>query len=154
LVLGPVIHQVSSPESINTSVANFWGFIEGKKTDDDLKEALGNWVDVRDVAEAHVKALTLPEAGGNRFITSAGPLTGQDIVDIIHGFPGDKIPNVPVGTPGKGAEIAARANVHSGAKATKVLGIEYKTLKVSVEDMYKSLQEKFDKSGSKDKRTE
>ena len=64
------------------------------------------------------------------------------------------IPNVPVGTPGKGAEIAARANVHSGAKATKVLGIEYKTLKVSVEDMYKSLQEKFDKSGSKDKRTE
>ena len=30
----------------STSVANFWGFIEGKKTDDDLKEALGNWVDV------------------------------------------------------------------------------------------------------------
>jgi hypothetical protein len=94
----------------STSVANFWGFTQGKKTDDDLKEAMGNWVDVsgpaegsksqrelkkskqltnvyppftfaqvRNVAEAHVLALTKPEAGGNRFIVSAGPLNGQDI---------------------------------------------------------------------------
>jgi len=154
LVLGPVMHQVSSPESINTSVANFWGFTQGKKTDDDLKEAMGNWVDVRNVAEAHVLALTKPEAGGNRFIVSAGPLNGQDIVDIIHDFPGDKIPNVPVGQPGKGAEIRAKTNIHSGAKAEKDLGIKYVSLKVSVEDMYKSLQEKFDKSGSKESRTE
>lgn len=31
----------------STSVANFWAYIEGKKTDDDLKESGGNWVDVR-----------------------------------------------------------------------------------------------------------
>jgi hypothetical protein len=126
-------------------------------------------------------ALTKPEAGGNRFIVSAGPLNGQDIgellvfrsqrvktsslirnnarlptpsVDIIHDFPGDKIPNVPVGQPGKGAEIRAKTNIHSGAKAEKELDIKYVSLKVSVEDMYKSLQEKFDKSGSKESRTE
>lgn len=133
---------------------------------------------VRDVAQAHVLALTKEEAGGNRFIVSAGPLNGQDIgeskcsrwqtcrrtrltvgifrspVDIIHDFPGDKIPGVPVGQPGTGAEIRAKTNVHSGAKAEKELGIQYTSLKVSVEDMYKSLQEKFDKSGSKESRTE
>jgi hypothetical protein len=99
----------------STSVANFWGFTQGKKTDDDLKEAMGNWVDVsgpvagsksaekvakvrvklttsypsfaspqvRNVAEAHVLALTKPEAGGNRFIVSAGPLNGQDIGELL-----------------------------------------------------------------------
>jgi hypothetical protein len=66
------------------------------------------------------------------------------IVDIIHSWPGDKIPNVPVGTPGKGAQIAKETNLHSGKKAHEVLGIEYIELKVSVEDMYKSLKEKFD----------
>ena len=32
--------------------------------------------------------------------------------------------------------------------------MKYTPLSVSVEDMYKSLQEKFDKSGSKESRTE
>lgn len=63
--------------------------------------------------------------------------------DIIHSFPGDPIPNVPVGIPGSGKEINAKANHHSGAKAEKVLGIEYVPLQVSVEDMYKSLKERF-----------
>jgi len=146
LVLGPVIHQCDSTDKLNTSVAQFWAFIEGKKTEEDLKTSTGNWIDVRDVATAHFKALTMEEAGGERFIVSAGPFNGQDIVDIIHSFPGDKIPNVPVGKPGSGPEINKQANAHSGAKTTKVLGIEYITLQTSVEDMYKSLQERFGKT--------
>jgi hypothetical protein len=38
--------QVFFSQPRSTSVANFWGFTQGKKTDDDLKEAMGNWVDV------------------------------------------------------------------------------------------------------------
>jgi nucleoside-diphosphate-sugar epimerase len=38
---------------------------------------------VRNVAEAHVLALTKTEAGGNRFIVSAGPLNGQDIGELL-----------------------------------------------------------------------
>lgn len=70
------------------------------------------------------------------------PLTSS--VDIIHSFPGDPIPNVPVGTPGAGKELDEKSNKHSGKKAEKVLGIEYVSLQISVEDMYKSLKEKFD----------
>ncbi|GHJ85946.1 hypothetical protein NliqN6_2348 [Naganishia liquefaciens] len=153
LVFGPIIHQVDSPENLNTSVANFWSYIEGKKTDDDLKESSGNWVDVRDVALAHYKALTVPAAGGNRFITSNGPFNGQDVVDIIHAFPGPALDKVPRGKPGTGKEINAKANVFSGEKAHKVLGIDYTELMVCLEDMYKSLQEKFDESHVKDHRT-
>ena len=35
------------------------------------------YVDVRDLARAHVLALTVPEAGGNRIIIHAGPYVGQ-----------------------------------------------------------------------------
>lgn len=144
LVLGPIIHQVSSPESINTSVANFWAFADGKKTEKDLGQ-IGNWVDVRDVADAHVLALSKPEAGGERFIVAGGRLNGQDIVDLLHSLPGEKLTNVPVGDPGKGKEIQKQTNLHSGEKAEKVLGIKYKSFETSGTDMYNSLNEKFGK---------
>ena len=36
----------------------------------------------RIVSDAHVKALTVPEAGGERFIISCGPYSGQDYCDV------------------------------------------------------------------------
>jgi hypothetical protein len=46
-VFGPIIHQVDLPEKINTSVATFWAYCTGKKTDEDLTASVGNWIDVR-----------------------------------------------------------------------------------------------------------
>lgn len=143
LVFGPIMHQVASPDKINTSVANFYAYLQGKKTDDDLGATAGNWIDVRDVALAHFLALTKPEASMQRFIISSGPFCGQDVVDVLHTFPGDISKKVPVGKPGAGKEIDKKSNAHSGAKAEKVLGLEYTPLKVTIEDMYKSLTEKF-----------
>ena len=39
----------------------------------------GWWIDVRDLARAHVLAAQKSEAGGNRFIVSAGSFFWQDI---------------------------------------------------------------------------
>jgi hypothetical protein len=36
-VLGPIIHQVNKPESLNTSVAAWWSFLSGKKTGDEAQ---------------------------------------------------------------------------------------------------------------------
>ena len=69
-MFGPILHQCESPSSLNTSVAIYQTLLSGAKTEADLPGSLGNWVDVREVAYAHVKALTLPEAGGERFLTS------------------------------------------------------------------------------------
>jgi nucleoside-diphosphate-sugar epimerase len=44
----------------------------GGKTDEQLAEGGQSWVDVRDIANAHVHALEKEEAGGNRFIITAG----------------------------------------------------------------------------------
>jgi hypothetical protein len=37
-----------------------------------------------EVAKAHVRALVVPEAGGERFTTSAGPFAAQDWCDVGH----------------------------------------------------------------------
>jgi nucleoside-diphosphate-sugar epimerase len=41
------------------------------------------WVDVRDVALAHVRAIERPEAGGRRFLMVGGYWTNKDLVDVI-----------------------------------------------------------------------
>ena len=38
----------------------------------------GEWIDVRDLAEGHARALEIPEAGGERFILSSGLWIWQD----------------------------------------------------------------------------
>ena len=43
------------------------------------------WVDVRDIAEAHVRALQRPKAGGSRYIIAAGPSKWQDFGE--HRYP-------------------------------------------------------------------
>ncbi|WWD19049.1 hypothetical protein CI109_103507 [Kwoniella shandongensis] len=144
LVLGEVIHQVDDPSKLNTSVAGFWAWATGQKKEDDLPAPQGNWVNVKDVALGHVRALTVPEAAGQRFIVGAGAFAGQDYVDILHKrFP--ELKNIPVGKPGTHDEIVKNSNIFDGQKATKVLGIKYETLEDTVVEMAESLRKKFGK---------
>lgn len=46
--------------------------------EDPLTEPGHGWVDVRDVAEAHVRSLEARDAGGERIIVSAGGFVWQD----------------------------------------------------------------------------
>ena len=36
------------------------------------------WIHVRDLANAHIKAINIPEAGGQRIIVAFGPFKWQD----------------------------------------------------------------------------
>lgn len=68
-----MLHDVASPAALNTSVRDFYDTVlRGTKTPEQLATFHDSWVDVRDVADAHVNALERPEAGGQRFIVSAG----------------------------------------------------------------------------------
>ena len=52
--------------------------MKGGKTNEELAQSSGCWVDVRDVAMAHTNAIKVEKAGGRRFIVSAGEFTMQD----------------------------------------------------------------------------
>ena len=55
-----------------------------------------NTVDVRDVADLHIRAMTSPKAAGQRYIAnSGGPVTMQDISAILRERLGDRARKVP-----------------------------------------------------------
>ncbi|KAH6904334.1 D-lactaldehyde dehydrogenase, partial [Coprinopsis sp. MPI-PUGE-AT-0042] len=76
----PVLGEGSSPEALSGSVKFFWNFVVSDTPKP--REALGGhatWVDVRDLAEAHVLALEKEKAGGERIFACAGSFVWQDL---------------------------------------------------------------------------
>lgn len=69
MTFGPVVHPVESVERLNESNAMLWKVASGARP---LPVArVPFWVDVRDVAKAHVETLLRPDAGGKRFLPVA-----------------------------------------------------------------------------------
>ncbi|KIJ56201.1 hypothetical protein M422DRAFT_219369 [Sphaerobolus stellatus SS14] len=136
LVWGPTLHDVPSASSLNTSLVNLHALIKGEK--EPSGEPGGNWVDVRDLAEAHVKALTVEEAGGNRFIIGAGSFATQDLLDAIHAKGDPALASVPKGQPGSGKD-AVHPILMDASKSKNVLGLKYKTLEECATDTAKNL---------------
>jgi nucleoside-diphosphate-sugar epimerase len=77
-VYGPSLEpHIASPSSIGGTQQLWWNQVVDIPSEGLTKEALGikggnTWVDVRDLAEAHVRALEREGAGGERIIVSGG----------------------------------------------------------------------------------
>lgn len=66
MTFGPIVHPVNNVNKLNESNANLWSIASGAKP---LPAArVPFWIDVRDLAKAHVEALLRPEAGGKRYV--------------------------------------------------------------------------------------
>lgn len=83
MVFGPVVHPVSRPEELNESNGELWKVAAGN---DPLPVArVPVWVDVRDLAKAHVESLLRPEAGGKRYTVCASDKFSYDkAAKILH----------------------------------------------------------------------
>lgn len=143
-VFGPILHEVSKPEALNTSVLMFWNIVSGASKDSLPNAGSDNSVDVRDVAKTHYLALVKEEAGGQRFISSTGPFSWQDHADALHAaYPNDETikANVPVGNPGEGKRNPGN-QIYSAAKAREVLGQKFIEQDQTVRDMFESLRKR------------
>jgi nucleoside-diphosphate-sugar epimerase len=65
MAFGPIVHPVDSFDKLNESSAMLWKIVQGEPL---AKARVPFWIDVRDLAQAHVQALVRPEAGDKRFI--------------------------------------------------------------------------------------
>ncbi|KAI1212032.1 NAD(P)-binding protein [Annulohypoxylon truncatum] len=134
---GPLQRSLPNLDAMNTSNHRIRDMVQGK-----MKGGLSptmpvfTFVDVRDVAQAHLKAVTMPEAGGNRFYVVGGYFSNKRIADVIqHSFP----------------ELAARlpedshddfpADVYKfdNSKSRRILGLDYIDLDKSVRDTVQSI---------------
>lgn len=94
------------------------------------------WVDVRDVALAHVKAVEVAEAGGKRFFTVAGFLSNKAMADAIRETQPRFESNLP--NYGNVGEITYPYEIDN-SRIRNVLGIKFKSLNESVGDTLASL---------------
>jgi nucleoside-diphosphate-sugar epimerase len=78
LIFGPPEQSVNSTTSLNTSTETIYQLISGK-TKHLPENGLPLFVDVRDVAEAHVRALKNDSVIGKRVLLSGGPYTLYEI---------------------------------------------------------------------------
>ncbi|WYZ37036.1 hypothetical protein EsH8_II_000542 [Colletotrichum jinshuiense] len=132
MVYGPVYDAsvFASPEGLNQSNFNLYsGFLGPELTPESPvpPEGLHLYVDVRDVARAHLLAATRPAAGGNRFVVSPGGVSSQKIASILR----ERLPGlqgrIPRGDPEKTALPEGIFGVDSSL-SREVLGLEYTKL--------------------------
>lgn len=136
LVLGPIVHYLNSLDAINTSNARIRDMIQGKRKDGLTPSGIFLWVDVRDLALAHVRAIEIPEAAGKRFFITAGYMTNYDIAQAIkENFPelADQLPEHME------SDLPKDVFGYNNSRAKTVLGLQFRSLKESVVDTVKSL---------------
>ncbi|CAK5267138.1 unnamed protein product [Mycena citricolor] len=123
LVLGPDIQGVSSPSELNTSSkAMYRGLTDPAALVDGAP-----FIDVRDIALAHVRAVQREEAGGERIIVVADkPYTWQDCLDAL---PAAAVASgkYQKGKPGTGKDVPQNI-LYDNSKGKRILGIKYHSL--------------------------
>jgi len=147
-VYGPSIQEADKPSALNSS-AKYWfdaivkGEIIALGSTDPLVAPGGGWVDIRDCAEAHVRALERSAAGGKRIIVSAGsPHVWQDFFDTANSLtPQPYQGSLAKGLPGG---VKKGKNTVDSRTAHEFLGIEWR----SMEQLTRDTLEDFQRRGS------
>ena len=138
LVLGPIVSYLNSLDAVNTSNQRIRDMILGRFKDKGLPPTgLFIWVDVRDIALAHVKVAETREAHGKRFFCVAGHMSNSEIAQIIKDeFPEykDKLPTEQKN------DLPEDVYGFDNSRSVKLLGLQYRPLNKCIFDTVKSLQ--------------
>ncbi|KAK5997898.1 Ketoreductase azaE [Cladobotryum mycophilum] len=143
MVYGPVAHFLPSLDAINTSNGRLLPLLQGEwKAEIPGTGPVPIWVDVRDCARAHVLAMDLPQASGQRLFTAAGRASNHDIARIVREhFPeyADRLPGPEV----RGGEMPAPDQTFGfdNKKTVEILGFEWTSIEKCVIDIVNSLKE-------------
>lgn len=141
LVLGPIVHYLNSLDSLNTSNQRVRDIIQGKAKQEIPETGTFIWVDVRDLALAHVLAIEKEQAANKRFFITAGYFSNKEIVGIVRkNFPQykDELPEESV----SGGDYPKDGIYkYNNKRVVDTLGLKFKTLEESITDLVKSLQQ-------------
>ncbi|KAL1311406.1 hypothetical protein AAFC00_001571 [Neodothiora populina] len=139
LVFGPIVHYLNSLDALNTSNQRIRDIYSGKAKDEIPPTGTFFWVDVRDVANAHVKAMEVEAAANKRFFIMNGYFSNKELAEVIKkNFPGQK--DLPTEkTPGGEFPQEGYAKFDN-SRSKEVLGLKYHNFEGTIVDTVKSLQ--------------
>ncbi|KAF4625715.1 hypothetical protein G7Y89_g12449 [Cudoniella acicularis] len=140
LIFGPIVPGLHSLASLNTSNQLTQGITMGI-----AKERIPDfggyfWVDVRNVAQAHIAAMELSAADGKRFILNAGLFNNKQIVEVIRKHFPEYHSVLPSESVEGGNYPAGGIFSIDNSRSVEVLGIKYKDLEEAVVDTVKSFK--------------
>lgn len=140
MVFGPIVRYLQNLDNLNTSNQRFAALMTGKAKEELPPTGIFIWIDVRDLALAHVKAVELPEAANKRFYVTAGHFSNEEVADIMR----DNFPELKNELPAKGTKGGEYPEEgifkYDNSRVKEILGIEFRSLRECVVDTVKSLQ--------------
>ncbi|KAL5504580.1 hypothetical protein ACEPAH_7241 [Sanghuangporus vaninii] len=122
-VFGPTLSDARTPSDLGTSMLMLYeGVFSYTKTMEERTSYQSEWCDVRDVAEAQLRALQTPEAGGQRFLLAREPFNWLDWCDAVNNL---KVPGIsaPFTAHDKGPQYRLRFD---SKKARTILSLEFR----------------------------
>ncbi|WYZ37261.1 hypothetical protein EsH8_II_000767 [Colletotrichum jinshuiense] len=133
-VFGPYLGKPDL-NRLSESMGLLWNLVDAKEVP---ATDFGGFADVRDVAQALIKAIETPEAGNERFLTGEH-FDWQTAADLIREEVPESKSRIPVGRPGYGK--TEELYVVDGSKAERVLGLKYTPLNITLRDSIRQLFE-------------
>ncbi|RCK54456.1 putative NADPH-dependent methylglyoxal reductase GRP2 [Candida viswanathii] len=131
-VFGPQAFPITNATQLNTSSQVINGILK-LKPEDEVPQGAGVYIDVRDVAKAHLVAFEKEEAKGKRLLVVAGPYSDQAILNIIREDFKTLDLILPVGDPEKG-KLPKKAEKWNNERTRKILGFEFIELQKTIHD--------------------
>ncbi|CAM8949662.1 unnamed protein product [Rhodiola kirilowii] len=128
MVIGPLLQP-----TLNTSAAAILNLINGSET---YPNASFGWVNVKDVAEAHILAFEVPSANG-RYCLVERVAHNSEVVNMLH----ELYPDIKL--PAKCADDKPFVPIYQVSKEkAHTLGVKFIPLEVSLKETVESLKEK------------
>lgn len=136
-VFGPQAFDSEVKDSLNTS-SEILNSLLKLTPESEVPPAKGGFIDVRDVAKAHLVAFEKP-ISNQRLLLNSERFSGQDLLDVLNAeFPSLK-GKIPVGEVGAGNAINAAMCKIENDKTREILGFPLIDLKTSVGDSIRQL---------------
>ncbi|KAG2185561.1 hypothetical protein INT44_002354 [Umbelopsis vinacea] len=135
---GAVITTLRSAKELTGSPLWIAEYYSGQSTEVTLAWVYHHYVNVQDVALAHVRAIERgSETNGERFMAIGGSYSLQEQVDIMRKHYPERKDIIVEGTPGKYPTLEQTLD---GSKAGRLLGIQYKSLEPSLVECVDSIK--------------
>jgi len=130
-ILGPILTSRSDA----TSIKAVKSFLDGSTVESGVKAYAYGCVDVRDVAEAHVRAAEVKEANGRYILSTTDAISQLELVELLR--KSSKFDTYPL--PTKEAEPVKTRLKYSNTKAQTELGLHFTAISQTIVDMAVSL---------------
>ncbi|KAL2811560.1 hypothetical protein BJX63DRAFT_433237 [Aspergillus granulosus] len=126
MVYGPLQHTINKIADLNESNSRIWNlFISSSKDAPLPPNGVHLFVDVRDLARAHILATSTPAAANKRMIIAGAKVSSQEISDILRGNFPSLADTCPRGSPGV-SSLPSDAYTADVSPAKEILGLEFR----------------------------